>query len=95
MRSTPTAYYWVQKVHTWQAQCFNALAAEVFGAWGDNLSGDAALKVNSPIRCSSWRSKKHREHDPVYRNFAKRYNVIKLQPTLLDRLSAYGLLGRR
>lgn len=38
-------YYWVQKVHTWQAQCFNASAASVFGAWGDNLAGDAKLKT--------------------------------------------------
>ena len=43
-------YYWVQKVHTWQAQCFNASAASVYGSWGDNLSGDAKLKTGSPIR---------------------------------------------
>ncbi len=41
-------YYWVQKVHTWQAQCFNALEASVFGAWGDNLSGDAKLSRAAP-----------------------------------------------
>ncbi|SDX58892.1 hypothetical protein [Thiocapsa roseopersicina] len=32
-------YYWVQKVHTWQAQCFNDVQALVSGAWGDNLDG--------------------------------------------------------
>ena len=41
-------YYWVQKVHTWQAQCFNASAAKVFGAWGDNLGGDAKPEHGQP-----------------------------------------------
>jgi hypothetical protein len=78
--------WWVQKVHTWQAQCFNASSASVFGAWGDNLSGDAKLKVGSPIRV-----------EIVLTNSAASllesmagYNVLKLQPSTLDRLSAYG-----
>ncbi len=52
-------YYWVQKVHTWQAQCFNDTEASVFGAWGDNLAGDAKLKVGQP---DPGRDRSH-EHD--------------------------------
>lgn len=82
-------YYWVQKVHTWQAQCFNAETASVLGSWGDNLAGDAKLSTGSPIRV-----------EIVLTNSAdfggltmQGYNVIKLQPTLADRLSAYGHLA--
>jgi hypothetical protein len=81
-------YYWVQKVHTWQAQCFNASAASVFGNWGDNLEGDARLKVGSPIRV-----------ELVLTNMGSSlvtlqgYTVIKLEPSKLDRLSAYGHLA--
>jgi len=85
----PTGYYWVQKVHTWQAQCFSDATALVFGAWGDNLGGDAKLKVGSPIRV-----------ELVLHNLTpysdltslQGYSVIKLQDTL-DRLSAYGHLA--
>lgn len=79
-------YYWVQKVHTWQAQCFNDTVASVFGAWGDNLSGDANLSTGSPIRV-----------ELVLTNTTDfggatmdGYTVIKLEPSLLDRNSAYG-----
>jgi hypothetical protein len=80
--------WWVQKVHTWQAQCFTAETASVFGNWGDNLEGDAKLKVGSPIRV-----------EIVLTNMTDftatlpsmdGYNVLKLQPSTLDRLSAYG-----
>ena len=80
--------YWVQKVHTWQAQCFYADTASVFGNWGDNLEGDARLKVGSPIRV-----------ELVLTNMGdfsttlptmQGYTVIKLEPSKLDRLSAYG-----
>jgi hypothetical protein len=86
----PTDYYWVQKVHDWQAQCFSDTAAVAFGAWGDNLAGDAKLKVNKPIRVELVL---HNETDysgtiPSLQG----YEVIKLQNTL-DRLSAYGHLG--
>jgi len=39
----PLAEYFVQKVHTWQAQCVTAApedAISVNAAWGDNLGGD-------------------------------------------------------
>lgn len=81
-------YYWVQKVHTWQAQCFNAPTASVFGNWGDNLEGDASLKVGSPIRV-----------ELVLTNMGSStvtlqgYTVIKLEPSKLDRESAYGHLA--
>jgi hypothetical protein len=83
----PDAYWWVQKTHTWQAQCFNASTASVFGAWGDNLTGDASLKTGSPIRV-----------ELVLTNSAGSstltsmdgYKVLKLEPSKLDRESAYG-----
>jgi len=84
-------YFWVQKVHTWQAQCFNDVEAVAFGAWGDNLAGDAKLKVGSPIRV-----------EIVLQNLTdysatiptlKGYDVIKLEPSKLDRESAYGHLA--
>lgn len=78
--------WWVQKVHTWQAQCFNASAASVLGAWGDNLSGDAKLKVGSPIRVEIVLTN---SADSLLESLAG-YNVLKLQPSQLDRLSAYG-----
>lgn len=80
--------YWVQKVHKWQTECFKAESAEAFAAWGDNLSGDAKLKVGTPIRV-----------ELVLTNvtdfaadlpFMEGYKVLKLQPSTLDRLSAYG-----
>jgi hypothetical protein len=80
-------YFWVQKVHTWQAQCFNDVEAVAFGAWGDNLAGDAKLKVGSPIRV-----------EIVLQNLTEYsllpplqgYTVSKLEPSKLDRESAYG-----
>ncbi len=80
--------WWVQKMHTWQAQCFNDTEATVFGAWGDNLTGDASLKTGSPIRV-----------ELVLTNSAdfsttlasmEGYKVLKLEPSKLDRESAYG-----
>jgi hypothetical protein len=85
----PTDYYWVQKVHDWQAQCFSADAAVAFGAWGDNLAGDAKLKVNKPIRVELVLHNETFYSEPAS---LQGYEVIKLQNTL-DRLSAYGHLG--
>ena len=81
-------YYWVQKVHTWQAQCFNATAANVFGAWGDNLAGDAKLKVGSPIRVEIVLTNST-DFSATLPNMDG-YDVLKLEPILADRLSAYG-----
>ncbi len=88
-------YYWVQKVHTWKAQCFNDTEALVFGAWGDNLAGDAKLKVGSPIRVEIVLTNMTdymgtaELPGPIPSGTLQGYNVIKLENTL-DRLSAYG-----
>lgn len=80
-------YFYVQKVHTWQAQCFSDVEALVFGAWGDNLAGDAKLKVGSPIRVELVLQNLTDYED--LDNLAG-YTVIKLEPSKLDRESAYG-----
>jgi len=86
-------YYWVQKVHTWQAQCFNAAVGtvSVFGGWGDNLTGDASLKTGSPIRVELvlTNTTDFSATTPIMQG----YNVIKLEPSKLDRESAYGHLA--
>jgi hypothetical protein len=50
--STPSGEYYLQGQASWQAECANASddTLGVVGDWGDNLSGDAALKVNAPVR---------------------------------------------
>lgn len=86
-------YYWVQKVHTWKAQCFNASTASVFGAWGDNLTGDASLKTGSPIRVELVLTNADDFTSSITAGTLKGYNVIKLEPSKLDRESAYGHLA--
>ena len=86
-------YYWVQKVHTWQTQCFNATGASVFGNWGDNLEGDAKLKVGSPIRVELVLTNMTDYTATIPGGTLQGYSVIKLEPSLLDRLSAYGHLA--
>ncbi|TXI20608.1 MAG: hypothetical protein E6Q62_01175 [Nitrosomonas sp.] len=87
-------YYWIQKVHTWQTQCFNADEAVAFGNWGDNLSGDAKLKVGSPIRVelvlTNMTDYSVTGLNTIPSGTLQGYTVIKLQPSLADRLSAYG-----
>ncbi|MFM2005895.1 MAG: hypothetical protein RLZZ09_1550 [Pseudomonadota bacterium] len=82
-------YYWVQKVHTWQTQCFKASTGLAFGNWGDNLAGDAKLKTGSPIRVELVLTNMT-DYSTTLPNGLQGYAVIKLQPSLLDRLSAYG-----
>ena len=84
----PTAYYYVQGTNIWQAQCYTAVATRVTGAWGDNLGGSADLSTKHPIRvelalynAADWR--------PAMDG----YVVEKLEPSLLDRNSAYGTLA--
>ncbi|WP_139559269.1 hypothetical protein [Methylotetracoccus oryzae] len=86
-------YYYVQKVHTWQAQCFNAPTASVFGAWGDNLTGDASLKTGSPIRVELVLTNTGDFSGSISNGTLKGYSVIKLEPSRLDRESAYGHLA--
>jgi hypothetical protein len=87
----PTAYYFVQGVNKWQAACqvwTGSLPLPVTGAWGDNLTGDAKLKVGSPIRVELVLS-----YDPETTEEVDGYLVDKLQPALLDRESKYGTLA--
>lgn len=79
-------YYYVQGVHKWQAECVNADAATATAEWGDNLAGDASLKVGSPIRVELGL------FDDTGGTM-KGFTVIKLEPSKLDRESAYGTLA--
>jgi len=93
----PTAYYWVQKVHTWQAPCFSDTGVEVFGAWGDNIEGgDASLTTGAPIRVeivlynrTDYAATIQGDPTPTLDG----YDVGKLQPSLEDRVSAWGHLA--
>ncbi len=85
------AYYFVQGVNKWQAPCATwdlatAGLVPVTGAWGDNLTGDAKLKVGSPIRVELVLAYDSDET-------VDGYLVDKLQPALLDRESKYGTLA--
>lgn len=81
----PAASYYVQGIHSWQASCATADLAEASAAWGDNLTGDARLKTNSPIRV---------EMGVLLMNATALgmtgFDVVKLEPNALDRESAYG-----
>jgi hypothetical protein len=81
-------YYFVQRDAAWQAPCttvVDSVVSNAKGAWGDNLTGDAMLKVGSPIRVELvlWDNS---GQSSGYQG----YEVIKLEPAELDRLSAYG-----
>lgn len=82
----PTAYYFVQGVHTWQAECATAASASATAEWGDNLSGDAKLKTGSPIRVELGL------FDDTGMQM-QGFDVVKLEPSKLDRESAYGTLA--
>ena len=81
-------HYFVQRDAVWQAPCMLSESGQAKGAWGDNLAGDAMLKVGSPIRV-----------ELVLWDFSgdssgkEGYKVIKLEPAELDRLSDYGHLA--
>ncbi len=82
----PALTWFVQGVHTWQAPCKSTSTTPlpVTGAWGDNLTGDAKLKVGSPIRVELVLS------EDVTEATVPGFEVLKLQPDLLDRESKYG-----
>jgi hypothetical protein len=82
-----TGYYYVQGLNTWQAECENAASASAGAYWGDNLSGDAKLKVNIPIRVEIGLETELAEGVTM-----PGFVVTKLENTL-DRLSAYGTLA--
>jgi hypothetical protein len=82
----PAAYYFVQGVHAWQAECTTASAATATAEWGDNLAGDAKLQVGKPIRVELG----------LFDDTALQmqgFSVVKLEPSKLDRESAYGTLA--
>ena len=80
--------YYVQRDATWQAPCKVVSSVNAIGAWGDNLAGDAMLKVGSPIRVELvlW-------DNSGQSSGQQGYKVIKLEPAELDRVSAYGHLA--
>lgn len=82
--------YYIQGVEgvTWQAGCAPAAVGSltVGAEWGDNL-GSAPLKQGTPIRVEIGFLA-----DPATNAFPG-YDVVKLDPTLLDRESHYGTLG--
>jgi len=88
----PLGYYYVQGIHEWQAPCATWNTSDqgaqlnVTAAWGDNLAGDAKLKVNSPIRVEIVLT----EDSDVTK---EGYEVVKLEPSALDRESSYGTLA--
>lgn len=84
----PTAYYYIQGTHKWQAQCFNDTFATATVEWGDNLTGEASLKVGRPIRVELGLFNANTTILPMYG-----FTVVKLEPTKLDRESAYGTLA--
>ncbi|MDQ1324267.1 MAG: hypothetical protein QG587_1603 [Chloroflexota bacterium] len=81
----PDAFYYVQRLHKWQAQAYStsATTVEAKAGWGDNLTGDAKLKVGSPIRVELGLL----ESTGIVMDG---YIVDKLEPDKLDRESAYG-----
>lgn len=86
---SPLDYFYVQKVNKWQAQCkllTGGSSYAVTGAWGDNLAGDAKLKVGSPIRVELLLWDANGE-------VGQGYEVVKLDPSALDRVSPYGTLA--
>ena len=86
-------YYWVQKVHTWQAQCFNAVDGICVRRLGRQPHGRRKPEDRQP---DPGRARSH-EHDRLSGTITdgtlQGYNVIKLQPSKLDRESAYGHLA--
>jgi len=81
--------YFVQRDAAWQAPCTTTVSAvTATGAWGDNLAGDAKLKVGSPIRVELvlWDAS-------GLSGGQQGYKVIKLEPAELDRVSDYGHLA--
>jgi hypothetical protein len=81
----PAAYYYVQKVYPWQAECTTEIIAEAKADWGGNLE-DGNLKAGMPIRVEVGLIE-----DTGLSMTG--YKVSKLEPSLLDRSSPYGTLA--
>jgi hypothetical protein len=89
------AYYYIQGVNKWQSDCTQVSGVDdggaevlVVGEWGDNLTGDARLTAGSPIRVELLMFDASGTQAQ-----ARGYEVVKLEPDTLDRLSAYGTLA--
>jgi len=89
----PLLYYYVQGVHTWQAECASGDPAEngvasvtATAEWGDNFGGDAKLQVGKPLRVEVGL------FDDTSLQMSG-FDVVKLEPSKLDRESAYGTLA--
>ncbi|MGW8319040.1 MAG: hypothetical protein ACWGPS_07300 [Candidatus Promineifilaceae bacterium] len=82
----PAAYYFVQGVHAWQAECTTATSTTATAEWGDNLAGDAKLQVGKPLRVELGL------FDDTGLQM-QGFSVDKLEPSKLDRESAYGTLA--
>jgi hypothetical protein len=78
-------FYYVQGVNAWQADCVTVDAASAEADWGDNMAGDAKLRVGQPIRVELGLL----TTDASMQGF----EVIKLEPSKLDRESKYGTLA--
>ena len=74
----PSASWYVQKVHKWQAQCYTDSSTSAAAEWGDNLAGEAKLRVGKPIRVELGLEA---PNPAALRGFA----VTKLEPSKLDR----------
>lgn len=82
-------YYYVQGVHSWQASCREGYTAATARAeWGDNLAGDAMLKVGKPIRVEVGLFAETVDGTAV--PDLTGLTVVKLEPDELDRLAKYG-----
>ena len=83
-----SGHYYVQGVHQWQAETVvGESGLAVTAAWGDNLIGDAKLKTGSPIRVEVGLLAMLADDTMTG------WDVIKLEPDLLDRLAFYGTLA--
>lgn len=82
--------YYLQGEDKWQAGCATADAGTVSatGDWGDNLEGDAALKVGSPVRVEILLT----TATPPSGMDLTGYTVVKLTDQL-DRDATYGTIG--
>lgn len=80
--------YYVQGVHAWQAQCLTTTTATATAEWGDNLAGDAKLKVGMPIRVELGLFNADATVPEM-----QGFTVVKLEPSKLDRESAYGTVA--
>ena len=82
-----SGYYYVQGVHTWQAEFAEVESDTATAKWGDNIVGEeASAKAGTPFRVEMGLTS-------TTETTLQGYSVVKLQPSLLDRESPYGTLA--